>query len=78
MQEVNVQPFNLLIDGRLVEGDSEMDVLNPATEELLSKCPRASAAQFEKAIQAAHAAFPGWAATPIELGAPSCSNSRIS
>jgi len=66
MQEVNVQPFKLLIDGRLVEGETEMDVLNPATEELLSKCPRASAAQFEEAIQAAHSAFPGWADTPIE------------
>jgi acyl-CoA reductase-like NAD-dependent aldehyde dehydrogenase len=60
-----VQEYKLLIGGRLVEGESEMDVLNPATEELLAKCPRASVAQFHQAIEAAHAAFPGWAATPI-------------
>ena len=65
-REENVQPFKLLIDGRLVDGASEMDVMNPATEEVLAKCPRASAAQFNQAIQAAHAAFVGWAATPIE------------
>ena len=34
--------FNLLINGRLVPGDMEMPILNPATEEVLSPCPRAS------------------------------------
>jgi acyl-CoA reductase-like NAD-dependent aldehyde dehydrogenase len=57
--------FKLLIDGRLVEGAATMDVVNPATEEVLAVAPRGSAAQMEQAIAAAKAAFPKWAATPL-------------
>ena len=39
-------PFKLLIDGKLVDGDSTMSVLNPANEEVLAQCPRASKAQL--------------------------------
>lgn len=59
-------PFKLLINGQLVDGDATMDVLNPATEEVLSACPRASKAQLDEAVAAAKAAFPAWAATPID------------
>jgi acyl-CoA reductase-like NAD-dependent aldehyde dehydrogenase len=59
-------PFKLLINGRLVDGASTMEVLNPATEEVLSTCPRASKAQLDEAVAAAKAAFPAWAATPID------------
>ena len=58
--------FNLLINGRLVPGDMEMPILNPATEEVLSSCTRASRGQLDEAVAAAKAAYPGWAATPIE------------
>jgi acyl-CoA reductase-like NAD-dependent aldehyde dehydrogenase len=57
--------YKLLIGGKLVAGDQTMDVLNPATEEVLAKCPRASKAQLNQAVAAAKAAFPAWAATPI-------------
>ena len=57
--------FNLLIDGKMVPGDLQMPVLNPATEEVLAQCPRASKAQLDAAVAAAKAAFPAWAATPI-------------
>ena len=59
-------PFKLLIDGRLEDGDMTMEVLNPATEDVLAICPRASKAQLDKAVAAAKAAFPAWAATPID------------
>jgi acyl-CoA reductase-like NAD-dependent aldehyde dehydrogenase len=58
--------FNLLIDGKMVPGDLQMSVINPATEEVLAECPRASEAQLNAAVAAAKAAFPAWAATPIE------------
>jgi acyl-CoA reductase-like NAD-dependent aldehyde dehydrogenase len=58
--------FNLLIDGKMVPGDQTMPVLNPATEEVLVQCPRASKKQLNAAVAAAKAAFPAWAATPIE------------
>ena len=39
-----MREFKLLIDGRLVDGASTMDVINPATGSVLARCPRASAA----------------------------------
>jgi acyl-CoA reductase-like NAD-dependent aldehyde dehydrogenase len=57
--------FKLLIDGKLEDGEMTMDVINPATEEVVAVCPRASKAQLDKAVAAAKAAFPGWSATPI-------------
>ncbi|HUD50465.1 aldehyde dehydrogenase family protein, partial [Parvibaculum sp.] len=45
--------FKLLIGGKLVAGDQTMDVVNPATEEVLAKCPRASKAQLDQAVAAA-------------------------
>ena len=57
--------YKLLIDGRLVDGAAVMDVLNPATEEVLARCPRGSAEQLDEAIAAAQAAFPAWMRTSI-------------
>lgn len=57
--------YKLLINGTLEDGDTTMDVVNPATEEVLAKCPRASKAQLDKAVAAAKAAFPAWSKTPI-------------
>lgn len=60
------QAFKLLIGGALVDGDTTMDVVNPATEDVITKAPRASEAQLNEAVAAAKSAFPGWAATSIE------------
>lgn len=59
-----MRDFKLLIDGELIDGASTMDVINPATGDVLVKCPRASIAQAEQAIAAAKAAFPAWSAKP--------------
>ncbi len=61
--------YQLLIDGKLVPGDQTMPVINPATEEVLAQCPRASKAQLDQAVAAAKAAFPAWARDP-DGGAP--------
>lgn len=58
--------YKLLIGGKLVDGAAEMEVLNPATEEVLALAPRGSAAQMDEAVAAAKAAFPAWAALTIE------------
>ena len=52
--------YGLLIDGERVAGDTTLDVVNPATGQLLAAAPRASAAQAERAIAAARRAFPAW------------------
>jgi aldehyde dehydrogenase (NAD+) len=41
-----------------------MPVVNPATEEVLDEVPSARPADVTRAVAAARAAFPGWAATP--------------
>lgn len=52
----------LLIDGRLVDGTSTLDVIDPTTGEPFVKAPRASVQQAEQAIAAAKRAQLGWAA----------------
>ncbi len=58
--------FRMLIGGELVTGSATFDVLNPATTEVIAKAPDATAADLDAAVAAARAAFPAWAATPIE------------
>jgi len=57
--------LKLLINGQLEDGDLSMDVINPATGEAFTTCPRASKAQLNRAVAAAKAAFPAWSKTPI-------------
>jgi acyl-CoA reductase-like NAD-dependent aldehyde dehydrogenase len=58
--------YKLLIKGQLVSGDQTMAVINPATEETIVECPRASESQLNLAVAAAKEAFPAWSATNIE------------
>ena len=65
-----MREFKLLINGELVPGAGRLDVINPATEDVLAEAPRANRAQLDEAVAAAKAAFPGWSAEPIpERGA---------
>ncbi len=58
--------YKLLINGQLVDGDSTMEVINPATEQPVAACARASKAQLDQAVAAAKAAFPAWSKTSID------------
>lgn len=58
--------YKLLIGGNLVAGDLVMDVINPATEEVLAVCPRGSESQLNAAVAAAKAAFKGWSRQPMD------------
>ena len=57
--------YNMLIGGKLVASSAKLDVLNPATEEVIASVPDATQADLDAAVAAARKAFPGWAATPI-------------
>ena len=62
-------PINALhhfIDGEITYGQSNRssDVFNPATGQVESQTPLASAAEVDAAVQSAKAAFPAWSATP--------------
>ena len=53
------------VGGKPVDGSSGRwgDVYNPATGDKIRRVAFASAAEIDRAVQAAAAAFPGWAAT---------------
>ncbi len=61
--------YGLFIDNQWSDGDSgkRIESFNPATGELLTSFPIASATDVDRAVQAAERAFPGWrATTPTE------------
>ncbi|MDT7704569.1 MAG: aldehyde dehydrogenase, partial [Pseudonocardiales bacterium] len=56
----------LYINGRWVPGGgSDLEVVDPVTEEVTGVITQASTDDVEAAVAAARAAFPGWAATPV-------------
>ncbi|MEQ9770427.1 aldehyde dehydrogenase [Pectobacterium jejuense] len=61
----------MYINGEFVENRSGkwIDVVNPATEQIISQIPEGSADDAKRAIEAAEAAQPGWEALPaVERG----------
>jgi acyl-CoA reductase-like NAD-dependent aldehyde dehydrogenase len=58
--------FCLLINGKLVAGAATLNVINPATEDIVALCPRADLSQLNQAVAAAKAAFTTWKNVPIE------------
>lgn len=53
------------INGSAVAGTGSIDVVDPATEKVIGSVPAGTAADVDRAVVAAHAAFPAWAATPV-------------
>ncbi len=55
------------IDGRPVEVLPEQTgpIYNPATGQVIARVPRGGAAEIDKAVAAAQAAFPGWGTMPL-------------
>lgn len=58
--------LKLLINGEWIAtgGDGTMPVINPATEEILGHCPKASPEQLDAALAAADEGFRLWSAQP--------------
>lgn len=57
---------NMLVNGALVAGADRMEVINPATTEVIGSAPRCSQAELEQVMEAARAAFPAWRDRDIE------------
>jgi aldehyde dehydrogenase (NAD+) len=53
------------IDGSAVAGSGAIEVVNPATGQVLAEVPRGGRAEVDAAVLAARAAFPAWSATPV-------------
>jgi len=66
-QQINLKDTSLLrdtayINGTWLEGATRFDVTNPSTQQVLASVSNVTEADAERAIAAAHAAFPAWAA----------------
>jgi acyl-CoA reductase-like NAD-dependent aldehyde dehydrogenase len=61
-------PDVLFVDGKWIASSSPetIDVINPATEEVIDRVPAGSAADVDAAVAAARRAFEAWAGTPTE------------
>ncbi|XXG49108.1 hypothetical protein AAC387_Pa02g3377 [Persea americana] len=61
------QKVRNLIGGEFVESESNafIDVLNPATQEVVSQLPLTTNEEFKAAVSAARHAFPKWSNTPV-------------
>ena len=58
------------IDGQWCDSSGRWDVIDPATEEIVANVPFGGADDVNRAIDAAHRAFPAWRAlTPYDRGA---------
>ncbi|MDG1541369.1 MAG: aldehyde dehydrogenase family protein, partial [Candidatus Thalassarchaeaceae archaeon] len=58
----------LYINGEWVaaSGEGEIEVVNPATEQVIGSVPVGSQADVDAAVNAASAVFPSWSQSPIE------------
>jgi acyl-CoA reductase-like NAD-dependent aldehyde dehydrogenase len=62
-----VHEFGMLIDGRTVPAEgTPLEVLNPATEEIVGRIPDATDAQLQQAVDAAARAFEIWRTVSVE------------
>lgn len=59
-----MQDFSMTIDGKPASSEAMISVINPATGAKIADAPDCSAAQLDKAVASARAAFPAWRATP--------------
>ncbi|HEY0938717.1 MAG TPA: aldehyde dehydrogenase family protein [Steroidobacter sp.] len=56
--------FMLTIDGQPVSTGAMLDVINPADETIVAKCPQGNREIVDAAVAAARRAFPQWSAAP--------------
>ena len=63
---MSVERLKNYINGSWVDSETSdyLQVQNPATEEVLGEVPMSTAADVDRAVAAAKAAFDGWRRTP--------------
>ena len=70
-----IEHSQLYIGGAWVDpsSDATIDVVNASTEEVMGRIPEGSAADVDRAVEAARGAFEAWAATPLAQRVDLCS-----
>ncbi|XP_024528974.1 methylmalonate-semialdehyde dehydrogenase [acylating], mitochondrial [Selaginella moellendorffii] len=68
-KELNDSPpkVKLLVGGEFIDSKTSdwVDVVNPATQEIVSRLPLTTPSEFDAAVDSAKAAFPKWRDTPV-------------
>ena len=62
--EMSVQRYEMLIDGEFVTSASSLQVVNPATEKVISEFPACTVEDVNRAVLAAERAQKSWASLP--------------
>ncbi len=64
--EITTKKYQMFIDGEFVNSSSQetLDVVNPATEEIISEIPRGTIGDVRAAIDSAKRAQKKWKKTP--------------
>ncbi|SPA42840.1 succinate-semialdehyde dehydrogenase I, NADP-dependent [Cupriavidus taiwanensis] len=62
LQDSSLLRQQCLIDGRWIDGERRIDVINPATGERVGQVPQLGADETRQAIEAANRALPAWRA----------------
>ena len=55
-----------LINGELITTADSLEVVNPANEQVIGRVPACGAAELDRAVAAARAAFKTWSKTPVD------------
>ena len=58
--------YKNLINGKMVDNGQWLDVVNPATEEVIGQVPACGAAELDEAVAAARTAFQSWKKTSFD------------
>ncbi len=61
-----VTQYKNLINGEMITTGAMLDVVNPATEEVIGQVPSSGAGELDQAVAAARAAFKSWKNTSFE------------
>lgn len=76
--QVTTSDYSMLINGELLDADTSIDVVNPATGKVLSTAPDCTKEQLDYAVQSARSAFKQWKNTSAsERSALLCKASAI-
>ena len=67
-----VTQYKNLINGEMIENGEWLDVVNPATEEVIGQVPACGADELDKAVAAARAAFKTWKTSTFEERQAAC------
>ena len=59
-----VKRYEMLIDGEFVASEKMLEVVNPATEQVISEFPAGTVADVDRAVLAAERAQKAWAKLP--------------